>query len=191
MRRRVAYGAAVLAVAVVSVGVWFALAERHGGPHGAPPVTAEMQAFEPIDPPRPAPEISFSDAAGNSVGLNDFRGEFILLNFWATWCAPCVHELPSLDRLQAALGGPDFRVVALSIDRDGPAAVAAFFGTHGIENLAVYNDPLAAASRDFVLRGLPTTLVIDPQGRLRGSYTGPAEWDSPAAVALIRHYLGG
>ena len=150
-----------------------------------------MQAFELIDPPRSAPEISFSDASGNSVGLTDFRGGVVLLNFWATWCAPCIREMPSLDRLEAALGGPEFQVVALSIDREGPDAVAAFFAEHGIEHLAIYNDSLARASRELVESGLPTTWLIDRDGRLRGRYAGPTEWDSAAAEALIRHYLDG
>ncbi len=136
-----------------------------------------------------APDISFSDAAGNPVALANFRGRVVLLNLWATWCAPCVHELPSLDRLEALRGGAGFQVVALSLDRGGAAAVTPFFESHGIGHLPVYLDARGGALRAFRARGLPTTVLIDRDGREVGRFEGAAEWDSPPALAMIDAYL--
>jgi thiol-disulfide isomerase/thioredoxin len=121
--------------------------------------------------------------------LSDFAGRVVLLNLWATWCAPCVREMPTLDRLQAELGGPDFEVVALSSDRAGAAAVEPFFRTHGLSRLGVYLDPQGEATRALGTRGLPTTVLIDREGREVGRLEGVAEWDSPEAKALIRAYI--
>jgi thiol-disulfide isomerase/thioredoxin len=126
---------------------------------------------------------------GMPVSLADFRGRVILLNFWATWCAPCVAEMPSLDRLEAMLGGKDFTVIALSEDLS-PTAIGPFFSEHGLTRLRRYHDPAGALARAFSLRGLPTTVLIDREGRVLGRFEGPAEWDSPEAVALIRHAIG-
>lgn len=148
-----------------------------------------MAAFIVHDPPQPPPELSFSDAQGNALSLADFRGRLVLMNVWATWCPPCLRELPSLDRLQGALGGDDFEVVALSIDREGASAAQAFFAETGIENLEVYSDRPAAALSDLRLLGLPTTLLLSEDGRVLGRFDGPAEWDTPAAQNLVRFYL--
>ena len=140
-------------------------------------------------PPRTVPELRFADAEGRAVTLADFRGRLVVLNLWATWCAPCVEELPTLDRLQARLGGPQFAVVALSLDRDGLAAVAPFLEQHGIKRLTIYLDPANAASHALTLRGLPTTLVVGPDGNEIGRLEGAAAWDAPAAEAFLRSYF--
>ena len=132
----------------------------------------------------------FENAKGNPVGLADFRGKAILLNVWATWCAPCRKEMPALDRLQAELGGPDFEVVALSVDRNGLDAVRPFFAEIGIENLDIYLDQPAAAMKALGVVGLPTTLLIDGNGRELQRWLGPKEWDSPELVGEIRDHLG-
>jgi thiol-disulfide isomerase/thioredoxin len=145
--------------------------------------------FTLLDAPVPAPQTGFFDRSGASVTLAAFRGRVVLLNFWATWCAPCVREMPALDRLQAALGDQGLVVLAVSQDRGGAKVVQPFLEKLKLDNLAIYLDPTGKLSRDAGMRGLPTTLLIDRQGRLVGGLEGPAEWDSPEAALLIRHYL--
>ena len=145
--------------------------------------------FTLLTPAAPAPQTSFEDDTGRERRLGDFAGRVVLLNFWATWCAPCVRELPSLDRLQAKLGGADFTVVAVSWDRAGLPVVRPFLAQLDIEHLDIYLDPAGKTRAGFGVGGLPTTFLIDVAGRLVGGLEGPAEWDSPEAEALIRHYL--
>ncbi|MFQ5566596.1 MAG: TlpA family protein disulfide reductase [Paracoccaceae bacterium] len=113
----------------------------------------------------------------------------MLLNIWATWCAPCLREMPTLDRLQAQLGGPDFEVVALSIDRAGLKVVQNFYEKVGIQHLAMYIDSTGKGVRKLGISGLPTTFLIDRAGRELGRLIGPAEWDSSEMVAFIRKQL--
>ena len=138
------------------------------------------------DAPKPVAAIKFDDAQGQSRNLADFKGKVVLLNIWATWCGPCRKEMPALDRLQAALGGPDFEVVALSIDRGGMDAVRKFLADIGIRNLAMYLDSSGQALRTLSALGLPTTLLIDREGREIGRLIGPADWDSPEMVEFVR-----
>ena len=144
--------------------------------------------FEPTVPPKALVDITFTDAEGALVKLDDKRGKLVLMNFWATWCPPCVREMPSLDRLQAELGGPGFEVVALSEDREAKA-IGPFYEHFGLTGLAGYHDPYGRLVRQLLVPGLPTTILIDQAGNEIGRVVGPAEWDSPEAVALMRHYL--
>lgn len=185
-RNSVLIGGVLLVAVGIGAWVWF------GGPGdgtGAPPRDGQMQSFELRDRPAEATAFAFTDGEGRELTLADFAGRYVLLNLWATWCPPCVHEMPSLDRLQAQLGGPTFEVIALSIDREGMELVAPFYEAHGLEHLGVYLDPPSAGPRALQARGLPTTFLFDPQGREIGRFAGPADWDGPDAVALIRHYL--
>jgi thiol-disulfide isomerase/thioredoxin len=136
--------------------------------------------------PKPVPELTFLDEAGEEVTLGDFEGDVVVLNLWATWCAPCRREMPSLDRLQAELGEKGLRVVALSLDRGDIGKVRDFFEELKIANLAIYQDPEARAGRELGAPGLPTTIVIDRAGQEVGRLLGPAEWDSEEALALLR-----
>ena len=143
-----------------------------------------------MDQPAPAPqEPGVTDAFGGSVGLADFRGRVVLVNFWATWCAPCVREMPSLDRLQAKLGPEGLLVMAVSQDRKGLAAAEPFYREQGLDNLEIFLDPKGAFARAMGVGGLPTSLLIDDRGRVVGGLEGPLEWDGPEAVELIRFYL--
>jgi thiol-disulfide isomerase/thioredoxin len=139
--------------------------------------------------PKPVPELTFLDEGGEEVALGDFAGDVVVLNLWATWCAPCRREMPSLDRLQAELGEKGLRVVALSLDRGDVGKVRAFFEELEIANLAIYQDPEALAGRELGAPGLPTTIVIDRAGQEVGRLLGPAEWDSEEALALLRTLL--
>lgn len=171
--------AAVLAVAVVTVGA-------AGGP---PPLTGGYGAFQPLAAPTPAPSIAFLDPDGRPIKLDAYRGSLVLLNVWATWCAPCVKELPSLDRLQAALGGSRFRVVLVSVDRKGLQVAAPFLERLGIANLRTAADPKSELARALGAVGLPTSVLLDAEGRIVGKMLGDAEWDSPAAKAMLLHFI--
>jgi len=157
----------------------------------AQPVSAAdtPQKFALHAAPKPVPEIQFQDREGKALTLQDFRGKVILLNIWATWCLPCRREMPTLDRLQAKLGGPDFEVLPLSIDRNGFEAITKFYRDVGVKYLAMYLDGSAQAASTLGAVGLPTTLLIDRDGRELGRLVGPAEWDSPDMIALINGYL--
>ena len=144
------------------------------------------EGFAAHESPRPLPDIRFENGQGEAMSLADFRGKVVLLNIWATWCAPCRREMPTLDRLQAALGGPDFEVVALSIDRQGRPVVEDFYRELGLRQLGMYVDASGKAPRDLNALGVPTTLLIDRQGNEVGRLLGPAEWDSPEMVSFIR-----
>jgi thiol-disulfide isomerase/thioredoxin len=137
-------------------------------------------------PPKPLPDLQFNDAAQKPVALSAFRGKVVVLNLWATWCIPCRKEMPTLDDLQAKLGGPGFEVVALSVDRDGLGAVEPFFQKLGITHLATYLDPTGATAESLGAFGLPTTLLIDQHGQEVGLLIGPAEWNSPEMIAFLR-----
>ena len=138
---------------------------------------------------KPLPELTFQDGAGRARSLADFRGKVVLLNVWATWCAPCREEMPALDRLQAKLGGPGFEVVALSIDQQGPQVVRKFFAEVGVKALEPYIDPAGAAAFKLATVGLPTTLTIDRAGREIGRHVGPKAWDAPDVVEPLRRTI--
>lgn len=155
-----------------------------GGPAGA----AELVLGEP----KPLPEVIFQNAEGEEVALADFRGQVVVLNLWATWCAPCRHEMPSLDRLQAEHGaGDDLEVIALSLDRGNSEKITLFYEEVGVTHLDIYRDPTAQASRALLAPGLPTTLVIDREGREIGRVLGPAEWDDEDTLAKLREAVEG
>jgi thiol-disulfide isomerase/thioredoxin len=136
--------------------------------------------------PKPLPELAIADGEGKVGALADYRGKFVLLNIWATWCSPCRKEMPTLDRLQARLGGPDFEVVPLSIDRKGAPAVRKFYSEIGIQHLALRLDAAAEAPSKLDAFGVPLTLLIDRQGREIGRLVGPAEWDSPEMIDFLK-----
>ena len=152
------------------------------------PLPAEF-SFATLNQPRPLPELRFIDGNGRAMNFADFRGRVVLLNLWATWCVPCRKEMPTLDRLQAKLGGPDFQVVALSIDRQGLSVVKPFYKELGLKALGIYVDQSGKAASDLGAVGIPTTLLVDRKGRELGRKAGPAEWDSPATIDMIRRYL--
>jgi len=154
------------------------------------PVLADPpQNFVLRGAPAPIPELQFTDGGGTLRTLADFRGKVVLLNIWATWCSPCRKEMPTLDRLQTALGGSDFEVVALSIDRGGAEVVKKFYAEIGIQRLAIHIDTSSKAGFVLAAAGLPTTLLIDAQGQELGRLIGPAEWDAPEMVAFLRSII--
>jgi thiol-disulfide isomerase/thioredoxin len=155
-----------------------------------PAVGGAMQQFSFTDPPRPVPQKPFLAGDGSEVTLQDFKGHVLLVNFWATWCAPCVRELPSLDNLQRRLAGEGLLVLAVSQDRGGAKVAAPFLKKLGVDHVGLFLDPKMTLGRAFGVRALPWTILIDRNGRMVGQLAGYAEWDSDEAVALVRHYLG-
>ncbi len=141
------------------------------------------------DTPRAAPAFGFVDVAGNRHGLDEFRGKIVALHFWATWCIPCRAELPTIDALQGELGGPDFAVVPLSVDRDGAALVRQYYDDHGIQRLAVYIDEGMDAARAMLVNGIPYTILLNREGREIARILGDRNWTEPDALALMRKLI--
>lgn len=142
----------------------------------------------PKNPP-PLEDLRFVDADGQERTIADFRGKLLLVNVWATWCGPCRTEMPSLDRLQAKLGGSEFQVIALSVDAGGVRDVRRFYTQLELKNLAIFVDSSGRTMPGLRISGLPTTLLIDRDGKEIGRTMAPADWDQPAALALIRRNL--
>ncbi len=149
-----------------------------------------MEALQRIAPPVAAPAIGFGDAAGGRHTLAEFRGKGVVLNVWATWCAPCVAEMPALAALARQAAAPGIVVVPLSIDRGGADAVRRFYAAHGIKDLGIWTDPNGDAGRALGVAGVPSTYLIDRQGREVALFQGPADWGSAAAFSTIRSLIG-
>ncbi|MGH7029055.1 MAG: TlpA family protein disulfide reductase, partial [Stellaceae bacterium] len=143
-----------------------------------------LGVFIPDLPPQPAPEVSFADAAGQKFHLADFAGKVVVVNLWATWCAPCRREMPSLERLQTRLGDK-ITILAISEDTRGEKAVAPFVAKLGLKSVKTYLDPKSIVAQAFKVEGLPTSFLIDRNGRVRGRVVGEAKWDSPKMLAII------
>lgn len=154
-----------------------------------PQLVGHMQNFLLAPSIRSRPAIVWMDGKGKKVSLADFAGTVVLFNYYASWCAPCLRELPGINRLQARLGGDDFTVVALNIDRSGTVAALRMQRRLKLDKLALYVDPLVATGKILGLRAMPTTYLFDRQGREVGKLEGGAEWDSPEAVALIEYFI--
>ncbi len=152
---------------------------------------ADIPKLVVLKEPRVLPDVPFQDGEGKDVSLKDWRGKIVVVNLWATWCAPCKVEMPTLDRLQATLGGADLAVVALSLDRTGPDAPRKFLEGGDMKNLPLFIDDSGEAGFKLKAAGLPTTLIIDKEGREIARLAGTAEWDSAAVIALLRRLMAG
>jgi thiol-disulfide isomerase/thioredoxin len=130
--------------------------------------------------------FSFANEKAETVDLSKWKGRVVLLNLWATWCAPCRKEMPDMSKLQAELGGPDFEVVALSVDRKGLEASQAFLKEVGVTNLAGYIEPDAKSLAAVQALGLPATILIDRQGKEAARLLGPADWASDEAKVIVK-----
>jgi thiol-disulfide isomerase/thioredoxin len=150
-----------------------------------------MRNFTPTQPLVPVAEVSFDDGTGRLRSLSEYRGRGVILNFWATWCAPCIREMPSLDRLQAAVSGDGIEVLTLSEDRGGAPVVDAFVRKIQVRNLPAFIDIRGRALRKLAVVGLPTTIFIDAGGFEVGRVVGAAEWDSSDSVDFVRQCLMG
>lgn len=137
----------------------------------------------------PASGANFQDESGADITFSDFEGKVILVNLWATWCAPCIKEMPDLNELQKSLGGDDFQVVLLSENQDGIESSIAFLEEHNISSLSTYIDGNRAVARSLKSTVLPTSILIGADGYEIGRLLGPAEWNSGDAHALINHFI--
>ncbi|WP_136653076.1 TlpA disulfide reductase family protein [Paracoccus aeridis] len=131
------------------------------------------------------PDVPFTDAGGKQVSLADWKGKALLVNFWATWCAPCREEMPSLDALQAQRGGDDFAVLTIASGRNPPPAIRKFMDETGVKNLPVLTDERMALARAMGVMAMPVTILIDAEGNEVARMIGDADWSSPAALSVV------
>jgi thiol-disulfide isomerase/thioredoxin len=148
-----------------------------------------MKRFEFYDSPKPATAVNFQDAEGNQVSFADFKGKVILVNLWATWCAPCIKEMPDLNELQKSLGGEKFEVILLSENQDGIESSLKFLNDNNITHLTTYHDTNRGVARTLKSNALPTSILINAQGMEVGRLIGPAEWNSGDSKALINYFI--
>ncbi|MBT3989230.1 MAG: TlpA family protein disulfide reductase [Rhodospirillaceae bacterium] len=179
----------VLAVAAIGIVLTFQNIAYAKGPK----LSGAMQVFQlaPSTLPRPSASdgATWKDSKGNDLTLADFKGKVVMVNYWATWCPPCIRELPSIDRLQAALGGKDFTVVAISIDRGGKPIARRMVKRLKLKHLALYLDRESKSARKLGVKSMPTTFIFDRQGREVGKLEGGAEWDDAEAMALVKFFI--
>lgn len=155
--------------------------------------TGQVAALLPADPPQSLKSLAFNDPAGKPMTLADHAGKTVLLNLWATWCAPCRAEMPALDALQKEMGSDAFEVVAVNVDAGDDTKPKKFLEETGVKALGYYRDSTMALFNDLKTRGLalglPVTMLIDGEGCLIAHMNGPAEWSSPDAKRLVETAL--
>ena len=141
--------------------------------------------------PQPVSQVPFRDPDGGEFTLADWQGKYVVLNFWATWCAPCRHEMPMLDNLQAEFGGEDFEVVTIATGRNEVTGIRRFFEETEVTRLPILLDPRSELAREMAVLGLPITVVLDRDGQEIARMRGDAEWDSESAKAIVAALLAG
>ena len=149
-------------------------------------ITGSMARFKLTRPPKPMPDLEFLDADNKPVRLADFTGQARLINLWATWCAPCVKEMPSLDRLQANMPRDRFTILPISLDGPTKAKVAPFYKERDLSNLPIFYDKGRKAMSTLGVTLLPTSILVDPAGLELGRIEGDADWDTLEGLALMR-----
>jgi len=178
--------AAALAVVAAGVAAFVLYGMQPSTVHeqaGPPPALAP---FTLAAKPAPVPQVAIGDASGARLSLATFKGKYVLLNLWATWCGPCVKELPALAKLKSAAGSGKFAVVAVDVGRNTAGEARTFLDAHDAKALDTYVDSNIALLRAFSAFGLPLTVLIDPQGREIGRAVGPAQWDNADAIAYFK-----
>ena len=149
--------------------------------------TMKKLIFHPA--PKPVSEIPFQTPDGTEKTLADYKGKVVVLNFWATWCAPCRKEMPALDRLQAEFGGENFEVVTIATGRNAVPGIRKFFEEVDVTNLPILLDPRQTLAREMSVLGLPITLILNPEGEEIARLLGDAEWDGESAKAIVAALL--
>ncbi len=150
----------------------------------------DMRKMNILPAPKPASDIPYENLAGDQFTLGDTNGRYRLVNFWATWCPPCREEMPTLDALQADLGGDTFEVLTIATGKNRVEDITTFFESAGVENLPVLLDPNGKLGRAMGALGLPTTILLDPEGNEIAHLTGGADWHSENAVAVLKALMG-
>ncbi|PWK64569.1 thiol-disulfide isomerase/thioredoxin [Aminobacter sp. AP02] len=155
--------------------------------------TGHVAAMLPADPPQSLKTLAFNDPQGKPMTVADHGGRTLLVNLWATWCAPCRAEMPALDALEREMGGENFEVVAINVDTGDDTKPKKFLEEINVSSLGYYRDNTLGVFNDLKKRGLalglPVTLLIDGEGCLLANMNGPAEWASPDAKKLIEAAL--
>ncbi|MDU8910730.1 TlpA disulfide reductase family protein [Aestuariicoccus sp. MJ-SS9] len=139
--------------------------------------------------PQASGTADFITFEGDPLNLADWRGKWLLVNFWATWCAPCRKEMPMLAEIQSELGGDNFEVVTIATTRNAPPAMKKFFDEVGIANLPLHRDPGSVLAREMGVLGLPVTVILNPDGQEVARLRGDADWSSDSAKAVLRALL--
>lgn len=190
MNLKLALAAVIILVAVAALSLMPFRTEKNVPHQVADNVRqAQHRSFVMHDVPRSLPEFGFQDVDGHPMTLSDFDGTVVLLNVWATWCVPCREEMPTLDALQAELGNSVFTVIALSIDRAGVNVVQDFYGEINIRHLDIFIDPTMKTTTALGIPGLPTTLLIDRNGRELGRLVGPTEWATAEMINFLKSHI--
>ena len=151
----------------------------------------ELSIVEVFNQPEAVSQTKFTDRDGEKLSFSDLEGKVLLVNFWATWCAPCIHEMPDLNRLQKALGSNSFEVITISLDRQGYGVIDPFFDEVGIDNLKAYLDRSSKLSLEVGATGLPTTILLDRNGKMIARVVGPLKWDSRQAIEFLARAIEG
>ena len=149
-------------------------------------IKGSMKRFKLTTPPKPVPDLEFLDANNQPISLSELNGQARLINLWATWCAPCVKEMPSLDRLQAEMPRDRFLVIPISLDGPSKPKVAPFYADKKLANLGIYFDKGKKVLGALDISVLPTSVLVDAEGREIGRMEGDADWDKPEALALMK-----
>ena len=179
----------IVVALLAAAALYIELKPRGSSSAAGPQLVGQMKYFAPAKTLLARPDITWNDAGGRNITLADFEGKTILLNFWATWCAPCIRELPSLNRLQKKLGSDKFAVIALNIDRSGKPAAVPMAKRLKLDALELYLDPSLESSQTLGVQAMPTTYLFDRNGNVLGVFRGAAEWDSQESIDLINYFV--
>ncbi|WP_439497957.1 thiol:disulfide interchange protein TlpA [Bosea sp. (in: a-proteobacteria)] len=203
--KKIAAAGIVSLIAIGSVAAFYSLQSGAGNSRSCaanadlvdklrPLARGEVAAVEVAKTPRPLPDLTFNGPDGQPTTLSAFKGRTVLVNLWATWCLPCLHEMPALDALQGALGGPDFSVVAVNIDTRDLDKPKKWLAKREISRLTYYADPQATVFQDLraarKIEGMPVSVLVDASGCELAMLQGPADWASQDALAFVRAALG-
>ena len=181
----------ILSIIALFIGI-FSLYDLGNTPNNDIPQglnAGAMKRFVFNDKMVPATNASFQDANGRVVNFSDFNGKVILVNLWATWCAPCIKEMPDLNELQKSFENDEFEVILISQNSDGIESSLAFLKNNNISHLTTYIDTNRSVARTFKANALPTSILINAKGYEVGRLIGPAEWNSDSAQRLINYFL--
>lgn len=203
--KKIAAAGIVSLIAIGSVAAFYSLQSGAGNSRSCaasadladklrPLARGEVAALEVAKTPRTLPDLTFNGPDGQPTTLSAFKGRTVLVNLWATWCLPCLHEMPALDALQGALGGPDFSVVAVNIDTRDLDKPKKWLAKREITRLTYYADPQATVFQDLraarKIEGMPVSVLVDASGCELAMLQGPADWASQDALAFVRAALG-